>query len=269
MSKSQDQTESAFNHLWQQRDTYESEAVQKAALAWLVERYGPVESLVKAGDKVLDAGCGGGYSALAYFGPILDEIDYVGVDISEAAFVAQERLQERGTFIQADIMDMPVPDDHYDLVFSEGVLHHTDDTFEALKAITKKAKIGGLVAFYVYRKKGWLREFFDDAVRAAIGPLSDRGAWMALWPLTVFGAALGRLCQPVQRWWYYNVFKAFYRRDYTLPEMHNLNFDWYRPTNCHRQTCMEVMEWLYDLGLSARKFTFEDSGITVVARREQ
>jgi hypothetical protein len=52
-------------------------------------------------------------------------VRYLGVDVSEAVDVAAERFAERdlpADFLQADLLDLPVPDASIDVMFSEGVL---------------------------------------------------------------------------------------------------------------------------------------------------
>jgi len=292
-SEAQEQTASGFGYQWSQRETYESEAVQAKARKWLLERYcGGDENLVEewlAGqDKtILDVGCGAGYSALALFGNLLKDHWYVGVDLSSAVGVAMERFRKRGIgghFLRADLMDMPVPDGQADIILAEGVLHHTDDTALALGAVCKKLKPGGRILFYVYAKKGAVREFTDDMVRQRLSGMTDAEAWEALKPLTKLGILLGErkasLRVPdvplldikagtydVQRLFYWFFCKAFYRDDYEFGEMHHNNFDWYRPLNCHRHTPAEVRKMCDDCGLTIERFDVEPAGISVVATK--
>ena len=136
-SSDQAQTQSAFGYQWSRRDTYESETASKAMKDWLVERYcgnNPEkikEYLGNGGKIILDAGCGGGYSGMLLFGEELNENYYLGVDISDAVITAGKRFKEnkiKGEFLKASILDLPVPDESIDIIFSEGVLHHTDST---------------------------------------------------------------------------------------------------------------------------------------------
>ena len=93
---------------------------------------------------------------LALFEPVLDRIRYVGVDVSTAVDVAARRFAERGVsaaFLQADLTQLPLPPESFDLIFSEGVLHHTDDTRAALTAVVQHLKPGGRILFYVYRTR--------------------------------------------------------------------------------------------------------------------
>lgn len=290
----QAQTESTFSYKWARRDTYESPAMQAMSQRWLLDRYcdgdpAGVDAWLAGGRKrILDAGCGAGYSAIILFGDRLRDHDYLGIDISDSIDIARQRFAERGIpgeFRKEGIFETTVPDGSADLIFSEGVLHHTDSTERAIKHLATKLAPGGRFLFYVYVKKGMIREFTDDAVRETLRPLSDEEAWNALKPLTKLGKALGELGVDidvpedipylgikkgrldVQRFFYWNVCKLFYRPDWTLDEMNHINFDWFRPLNCHRQTPEEVRRWCDESGLELERFAVEEAGITVVARR--
>src|SRR6185295_13454312 len=100
---------------------------------------------------LIDAGCGASLSALELLAPAMPRLRYLGVDVSEAIDVAADRFAERGLsagFIQADIANLPFPDGSADLIYSEGVLHHTDSTKGALGALAKLLKPGGRFLFY-------------------------------------------------------------------------------------------------------------------------
>lgn len=290
----QQQTEAAFSYKWKRRDTYESPAVQAASRAWLFERYcggDPrlLDGWLEGGRKViLDAGCGAGHSAILFFGERLRHHDYLGIDISEAVDVARARFEEHGlpgTFRREGILETTVPAQSVDLIFSEGVLHHTDSTEAAFHTLAQKLRPGGRFLFYVYAKKAIVREFTDDHIRDALRGLDDEAAWDALMPLTKLGKALGELDVELevpedieflgikrgrldlQRFFYWNICKLYYRDDWTLDEMNHINFDWFRPLNCHRQTPEQVRSWCDAAGLEIERFEVEEAGITVVARR--
>lgn len=294
LSNTQKQTDEAFGFKWSKRDTYESDASKANMRNWLFERYCANDpsrlSALLSGDRkiILDAGCGAGFSGLLFFGDALREHDYLGVDISSAATVAKERFHEAGIpgdFVRADISSLDLPDESLDIVFSEGVMHHTDSTEKTLKHLAKKLRPGGHFMFYVYRKKALIREFTDDAVRAYLQPLSDEEAWEALKPLTRLGIALGQMnasieieeaipmleIEPgafdIQRFFYWNVCKAYYRPELSFDEMHHINFDWFRPLNCHRHTPEEIRTWCEESGLSIEHMDIQEAGITVVAKR--
>ena len=293
VSERQAQTADTFGFKWHKRDTFESDASIARMKAWLVERYGDVERADWWSDHgerpvLLDAGCGGAMSALALFERVLPRVRYVGVDISDAVDVAATRFAERGleaAFVQADLNRIPLADGSVDVLFSEGVLHHTDSTRDALLATARLLAPGGRYLFYVYRRKGPVREFTDDYIRERLQAMTPDQAWEAVMPLTRLGKVLGDLRVEVdvpeaielleipagpidlQRLFYWHVFKAFHHPDLTLDELNHINFDWYAPRNAHRQTPEEVRAWCAEAGLEVEREVVEDAGITIVARR--
>ena len=293
LSAAQSQTEETFGFKWKKRDTFDSEASLARMRSWLADRYGDLASanwLAEHGDcpLVIDAGCGAGMSALELLGSMMTRIRYLGVDVSAAVDVAAERFSERGlkaAFMQADISNLPFPPGSVDLIFSEGVLHHTNSTKGALLSLAPLLKKGGRVMFYVYRRKGPVREFTDDYVRDLLQYMTPQQAWEAVEPLTQLGIALGELNAEidipqridllgipagridVQRLFYWHVAKIFHRTDLSFDEMNHINYDWYAPANAARQSPEEVREWCTEGGLAIEREVVEDSGITIIARK--
>jgi arsenite methyltransferase len=292
-SATQQQTSDAFGFKWHKRDTFESAEVRARMRAWLLERYGDVAnapwwSEYGQSPLLVDAGCGAAFSAIELFGERLKSLRYVGVDVSEAVDVAAARFSERGlpgAFLQADITKLPFAPGSVDAIFSEGVLHHTDSTRGALDALAPLLRPSGRFLFYVYRKKGPIREFADDHIRAKLQKMTPEEGWRAMMPLTKLGKTLGDLDleieieEPIdlleipagkinlQRFFYWHVLKAFYREDHNLDELNHINFDWYAPANAHRQTEEEVRAWCKAAGLVIERESVQEAGITIVARK--
>jgi arsenite methyltransferase len=291
LSNNQKQTELTFGYKWRQRHTFERPEVVSHMLQWLIERYGDTKRWIMehgAHPVLLDAGCGAGRAGLELFKDSMERIRYIGVDVSSAVEVAATRFGERklsGGFLQADLNQLPLPRGCVDIIFCEGVLHHTDSTEKAFHRLAVLLKPGGRFLLYVYRKKGPVREFTDDYVRDRLQHLSPEAAWQALVPLTKLGRVLGELDieinveDPIelldipagkmnlQRFIYWHVFKAFYRPDMTLDEMNHVNFDWYAPRNAHRHTVEDVRNWCAEAGLSIERENVQEAGITIVARK--
>lgn len=289
----QSQTRATFAYKWQREDTYGSSSMKDMSKAWLEARYArlwehPAWSGSGGRPLMLDAGCGAAYSAQILFEGRFDRMRYVGVDLSRASDVAASRFAEAGipaAVVQADLMSLPFANETFDIVFSEGVLHHTPDTRAALEAVSQKVRRGGALAFYIYRRKSPVREFTDDYIRNLISDLPPEQAWELLMPLTKLGAALGSLGVTVQvpervellgipsgpidiqRLFYWHVWKAYYRSDFSLDEMNHINFDWFTPKYAHRHSEEEVNSWCADLGLIIQNIQIEDAGITVLATR--
>ena len=296
VSKNQKQTESTFGYKWAKTDSYDSKAFADFTKKFVFELFcdndpSQVDYWLKGGEKIiLDAGCGSGYSAELLFGKKLNDHHYLGVDISDSIYVGEKRFKElgvKGEFLKANLMDLNfIKDGSIDIIYSGGVLHHTDSTEKAIKYLTKKLKKGGLFLFYVYSKKSVIREFTDDYVRNELQKYSDQKAWEKLYPLTKLGIALGKLNveidipedidllgikkgkMDIQRFFYWNICKAYYRPEYNLEEMNHLNFDWFRPLNCHRQTPEQLKKWCKEAGLKIENMYIQESGITVIGRKK-
>lgn len=107
----------------------------------------PLEDL--DGKLVLDAGCGlGRFSeiVLNYGGKV------VAVDLSRAIDAAFENLNHRGDtyFLQADIFNLPLRKEKFDLAYSWGVLHHTPDPPRAFRSLPPVVRPGGKLMTFVY-----------------------------------------------------------------------------------------------------------------------
>lgn len=103
------------------------------------------------GKTVLECGCGGGQhtrmvSAVA--GSV------TAVDLNTAD-LARERNRDAAnvSFVEADIATMALGRD-FDVVFSIGVIHHTDDPDRTVANMTKHTKPGGRMIVWVYSKEG-------------------------------------------------------------------------------------------------------------------
>jgi arsenite methyltransferase len=292
VSAQQNQTSDIFSFKWKKRDSYEQSLTAKLR-SWLFERYGDVAHmpwLKQYGPSPLlvDLGCGACASSLELWADALPQLRFIGVDISEAVNVARDRFHERGfdgLFIRSDLHRVPIARGSVDLLFSEGVLHHCDDTREALASAASYLRPGGRILFYVYNKKGPIREFTDDYLRTKLRDLPPEKAWQMMMPLSRLGAELGKLDIEIdvpeaidllqipagrvnlQRLFYWHIFKAWYSPEASLDEMNHINFDWYAPRNAHRQTPEEVRAWCQQLGLQIERERVEEAGITVIAQK--
>ena len=72
----------------------------------------------------------------------------------------------------------------------------------------------------------------------------------------------------IQRFFYWNVLKQFYHSKFSFEEMNHVNFDWFRPLNCHRHTQEEIKKWCGEAGLKIEHINLQEAGITVGAIRE-
>ena len=194
LSTSQTQTSNSFGYQWQREELFDKKEVLAQVRSWLIERYGEIEEAgwwCEYGDNpvLLDAGCGAAISVIELCGERLNAVRYLGVDVSEAVHVAESRFRQRnlkGMFVRCDLAKVPIEPKSVEVIFSEGVLHHTDSTHEALGRVCTYLKPNGRILFYVYRKKGPVREFVDDHIRAQLSDLPPDQAWGSLGSVAIF-----------------------------------------------------------------------------------
>jgi ubiquinone/menaquinone biosynthesis C-methylase UbiE len=107
--------------------------------------------------RVLDAGCGGGRYSVAWH--LLGAGDVLGVDLSEPgiadAKARSEAMKLQGVrFDRCDVVELPLPDNSFNIVFSNGVLHHTRDWQTGIRNLVRVLEPGGLGWLYLIENPG-------------------------------------------------------------------------------------------------------------------
>ncbi|MHC8508155.1 MAG: class I SAM-dependent methyltransferase [Rhodospirillales bacterium] len=117
----------------------------------------PPESL--AGKRVLEIGPGaGGHSALfAKHGAVMTSIDLTAARArsTQAKFALMGGAALGCAALQGDAERLPFADDSFDIVYSNGVLHHTPDTEKAVAEARRVLKPGGRAVIMLYCKSSW------------------------------------------------------------------------------------------------------------------
>ncbi|MFH1985887.1 MAG: methyltransferase domain-containing protein [Pseudomonadota bacterium] len=119
---------------------------------------------------VLDAGCGSGKfsCALARFGAAR----VIGLDLGRKglAFARKQAAKvaygHRLDYLCGSLLDLPLPDAAVDLVWSNGVVHHTRDYERCIREFARVLKPSGKLFLYVNGRFG-LFEVLLDALRMA------------------------------------------------------------------------------------------------------
>ena len=103
--------------------------------------------------KILDIGCGKGY-LLYDFLKCLPEAEVYGLDISSYAIEnSKDEIKDR--LITGNAINLPWPNNHFDLVFSIMSLHclHSYDLFKALKEMERVGKHNKYLCVESYRNE--------------------------------------------------------------------------------------------------------------------
>jgi SAM-dependent methyltransferase len=192
-----------------------------------------------AGKLVLDAGCGGGrYSRL--LGSRGAKV--IGVDLSAAVDKARSLCDDLPDvqIIQADLLDLPLADAAFDMVYSIGVLHHTPHPRLAFSQIASKVKPGGRLAVWLYRKNTPPQEWLNTGLRTLTARLPAR----VLEPMCAGLGVLGSV--PLLNRTLNKVANFSSHPDWTLRVCDN--FDWYAPRYQSHHTVDELKSWFADEG---------------------
>ena len=104
-----------------------------------------------AGKKVLEIGCGMGTHAslIAKAGAQLTAIDLTEFAVSTTR-KRFELLGLQGRIMRADAEKLPFENGEFDVVWSWGVIHHSNCMEDCLRQITRVLRPGGRLAFMVY-----------------------------------------------------------------------------------------------------------------------
>ncbi|OGW33219.1 MAG: SAM-dependent methyltransferase [Nitrospirae bacterium GWC2_42_7] len=120
---------------------------EKVARA-MAEHYG-----LKAGDKILDIGCGKGF-LLFDFTKVVPGIEVTGIDISEYAIRnCKEEIRDR--LYVGSATDLPFPDHSFDFIFSLNTFHnlHCYDLEKALREMQRVGKEHKYLCVESYRNE--------------------------------------------------------------------------------------------------------------------
>jgi protein-L-isoaspartate(D-aspartate) O-methyltransferase len=106
---------------------------------------------LKAGDRVLDVGCGKGYQ-LVELQNVVPGLVVHGLDISEYALENAHESVKKSLFL-GTAAALPFPDNYFDYVFSVNTLHnlYLHDLYDALKEIQRVSRREKYVCVESYR----------------------------------------------------------------------------------------------------------------------
>jgi SAM-dependent methyltransferase len=258
---------------------------------WILSRNGfttnaDLKAYLSTKRRVLDAGCGNGrVTALLRECSSPEHTQIVAIDLV-AAEVARENLSGyRNVEVRAaDLLGNLTSLGHFDFVYCQEVLHHTEDPEKAFRNVASLLEPGGEIAIYVYKRKAPVREYVDDFVRERIAPLAYEDAIKVTKEITELGRILSESnCKinvpsvsvldieageyDLQRFIYHFFMKCFWNPSLSYDDNVVINYDWYHPQLCSRHTIDEVRQWFERAGLMIVHEFVDFYGITIRGRR--
>jgi|SRR5215813_370561 len=109
-----------------------------------------------ADQRLLEVGCGMGTDLLQF---ARAGANVTGVDLTPRSVeTSRHHLKlygQKGDFALTDAETLPFADASFDVVYSNGVLHHTPETAEAVREIHRVLRPGGLARVMLYHRHSW------------------------------------------------------------------------------------------------------------------
>jgi ubiquinone/menaquinone biosynthesis C-methylase UbiE len=152
------------------------------------------------GKRCLDAGCGGGRGSV--FMARHGATEVVGVDLSaKNVATAMRRAAELGYnnlhFHQGSVVKLDFEDQVFDVVWCNGVLHHSDHPDAALDEISRVLKVDGYMWLYLYGSGGLYWSMVDLA-RNALATTSIEACILLL---LAWNVPIGRIAEFIDDWY--------------------------------------------------------------------
>ena len=102
------------------------------------------------GKKVLEIGCGSGNDAVRF---VKSGAKYTGIDLTHRAMETTKlKIGNKGITKQMNAEFIDFPDNHFDVVYSFGVIHHTINPNNVINEMHRVLKPDGLIFIMVYNK---------------------------------------------------------------------------------------------------------------------
>lgn len=126
--------------------------------SWIMERIDREAGLLQ-GKRLLEIGCGMGFDSLEF---LKRGVRVTATDLTPTAVRLAKRHFELAGVQAEDVrvenaLDLSFPDETFDAVWSNGVLHATGDTPRAIREARRVLKTGGrAIISHFYRRPSWM-----------------------------------------------------------------------------------------------------------------
>lgn len=200
--------------------------------------------------SVLDVGCGFGQEALQ-LQKICNQAEVFAIDLNFSLLISGPQCKHLPAFhmVIASLFSLPFPEHSFDLVYSQGVIHHTYSTKNAFRNISRLVRPGGYLFVWVYAIEsifsgiGW-RAFSWPCLQLAeiiIRPLMSRLPRSVRKPILF---SLACIMHPLM--WFFSRHRKNWRLKNTLHSV----YDRFSPRYAHCHSFNEVIEWFEAAGYS-------------------
>lgn len=169
-----EKTKKSFEFEWSFLKRDQTDKIWHESVADLTQRFLLETGLPAAyfnNKLVLDVGCGHGImtSKIASLSGFA-----VGIELSRAVEKAyDENTNPAAFYLQGDLQFLPFEEKSFDVLYSSGVIHHTNDTQKSLALIAKTVRKEGLICLWLYHPQtslihNWLLRLREFTKRMSI-----------------------------------------------------------------------------------------------------
>lgn len=272
-----------FDYKWQRVPNWASET-EDMYRNWYLKRYGyetldGLKKFLKDKCLILEAGCGLARDS-KMFAECNPKAEIVAMDQSQTALkIARQTLKsfKNCRVVRADITNFKY-DGLFDFISCDQVLHHTPDPTKTLGHLFSHLKSGGVLNFFVCRKKNALRDAVDDLIMDHTRNMPPEKLWQFAEAVTYFGKALhelnipkvsfsGKKYENIQRLVHNQVFRCWYNPDYDFDLSVSSNYDWF---SGNPRFNVEEVRKIMQNGLGPHevlRFYEDDASISVSVRK--
>jgi len=134
---------------------YETRADLARRASWYAQR---IDAEIPFDASVVDVGCGTGQLAcfLASKGRRVLGVDYSQHSLDLAQLLKERLALPTVEFRRRNLLDWDLPDEAFDFVFCNGVLHHTSDPYRGFRNLVRLVRPGGRLVVGLYNRYGRL-----------------------------------------------------------------------------------------------------------------
>lgn len=225
--------------------------------------------------RLLDAGCGNGTLSAQL---AAEGMQVVGMDYSDSVARAHQRklfepsltsqAVSRVEYLQGDVANPPFAEGTFDLIYSDGVLHHTPNTKTSFMALAPLVRPDGRFLVWLYRSDTrpgiTLKNYLVKVIRVLTRGLPYGAKTAVCYAGAVVLAGATRAANALG-----------HRRRRPIPmSLKALNlFDTISPRFNHEHTPDEVREWFEEAGygdirdVSIAEYRLDEAGFAMVGTR--
>ena len=99
--------------------------------------------------SVIDVGCGGVDTQMFIFGVVGIDYGDNGLKLAKSSYKSKKL-----SFEKQNVLNIKHKDNSFDIVYSNGVIHHTRDLKKGIKELVRICKPGGYIYLYLYGQGG-------------------------------------------------------------------------------------------------------------------